>query len=73
MYVSGQAESAEAQVADLESQLKDIQNLNARLEEDLLAAERSNRIFRNGSGGANEEAASLSTQQGASVDFSCGL
>ena len=65
LQVTGHRESAEGQVAELESQLKDVHALNAKMEEDLLAAERSNRIFRSGSdGGAHGEAVAATAQQG---------
>ena len=65
MQVTGHRESAEAQLAELESQLKDIHALNAKMEEDLLAAERSNRMFRSGSdSGAHGEAVAATAQQG---------
>lgn len=63
--LTGQSESAEAQVMELETQLKDLQTLNAKLEDDLLAAERSNRLFRGASNGEpDSEAATATAQQG---------
>ena len=38
---AGQSDSSLTQIADLESELQQLQALNARLEEDLLAAERT--------------------------------
>ncbi len=39
--MAGQSESSLTQIADLEAELQQVQSLNARLEEDLLAAERT--------------------------------
>ncbi len=49
--VSGQSEASLTQIGDLESELQQVQSLNARLEEDLLAAERTgSRMNRPGNG-----------------------
>ena len=49
--VAGQSESSLTQNADLEAELQEVQSLNARLEEDLLAAERTgSRMQRPGNG-----------------------
>jgi len=49
--VAGQSESSLTQIADLEAELQEVQSLNARLEEDLLAAERTgSRMHRPGNG-----------------------
>ncbi len=49
--MAGQSESSLTQVADLEAELQEVQRLNARLEEDLLAAERTgSRMQRPGNG-----------------------
>lgn len=52
-------------MADLEGQLKELQGLNAKLEEDLLAAERSDSLYRISHGG-NPDADDLAArgQQG---------
>lgn len=63
--IAGQSETAEAQVTELESQLKHLQGLNAKLEDDLLAAERSNRLFRGSSNDTPDgEAATAAAQPG---------
>lgn len=49
--MAGQSESSLTQIADLEAELQEVQSLNARLEEDLLAAERTgSRMHRPGNG-----------------------
>lgn len=49
--MAGQSESSLTQIADLEARLQEVQTLNARLEEDLLAAERTgSRMQRPGNG-----------------------
>ncbi len=49
--MAGQSESSLTQIADLEAELQEVQSLNARLEEDLLAAERTgSRMQRPGNG-----------------------
>lgn len=40
MHTAGQTEAGQTQVADLKAELSQAQSLNAKLEEDLLAAER---------------------------------
>ena len=50
-HCAGQTEAGLTQIADLEGELTQLQNLNAKLEEDLLAAERTgSRMSKPGNG-----------------------
>ena len=74
---AGQSDSSLTQIADLESELQQLQALNARLEEDLLAAERTgSRMGRPPNGHPLDPAHSgngLSGPVGQSPLGSCGL
>ncbi|KAL0022630.1 hypothetical protein WJX77_011900 [Trebouxia sp. C0004] len=73
--LTGQSESSLTQIADLEAELQEVQRLNARLEEDLLAAERTgSRMQRPGNGHELDTSQSgfgsvLSGSQGAREDW----
>ena len=50
IHTAGQNEAGLTQIGELQAQLTQLQSLNAKLEEDLLAAERTGRLYRAGNG-----------------------